>query len=654
MVKNKAANRATALFDVRLKNLDHEIIILKGNEQSAASKYIEGRIVLSVTESLSLKKISLRLMAHLRLQYVDNKKAQLGSRPTRMYKKIFEYVWDSNEFFKYLQEFGDPSAAGSHQAQVPSPGSKPHNTLAMSKSNSLKGSTSSLKNLGLSLRSLSSSSLNTATCNSSSTSLSSKNANILVSGNYEIPFSAILPGDMPESVEGLPGASVTYRLEALIDRGKFHNAMYTKKRVRVVRTMAEDSVELSETMAVDNTWPNKVEYSLSVPSKAIAIGSGTLVSITLVPLLKGLRMGPIKMTLMEMFGYTGYLPPPHLGERVVCKKDIPAPAEDDPRVQSDKWDFNFFLRIPLSLSKCTQDVEVVPHLKVRHKLRVVIGLINPDGHVSELRASLPVQLFISPFVSVTGHVDDDNNDTNPLENSGEPHAEEFLFFSDSHNMFATDLHDGESGEDSNGLRSNESVSSFIGLVAPPVYEQHVNDRLWSDISLIDSPMNSGTVTPRSLYSRPTGEALQFSMAPIDTVVLAENLRQLSVQRQLQESIEAVRSNSYRGTTESEGDSNYFFRPIFLHSPSLSFQQMNGLVSPRSASPMHSRRGSDFNIGSITNKIPSYSEALKAGVEDTLSPMYVPPLPGSHIDLTEVNRRFEKSVSKSPVGSPPHH
>lgn len=649
MVKPKSSSRLTALFDIRLKNLEHDIIVLKGDEQSAASTYIEGKIVLSVTEPISVKKISLRLFATLRLRYGENAKPLQNVRPTRLDKKVFEHYWDSTDFAKYLSEMDNTAAAPS------SMGSKPHNSLHMSKSSSLKGSTTSLKNLGLSFRSKSSTSLNTISNNNSSTNLSGKNAQILVSGNYEIPFSAILPGDMPESVEGLPGASLTYKLESTIDRGKFHNIMIVKKHVRVVRTMTTDAVELSETMAVDNTWPNKVEYSLSVPSKAIAIGSGTPVSIMLVPLLKGLRLGDIKMTLVELYGYIGYLPPPHLGERVVCEKDIPRPSEDDPRYQMDKWELTHFLRVPLSLSKCTQDLEVLPHLKVRHKLKFVIGLINPDGHVSELRASLPVQLFISPFVTITGSVDNEDDDVASLEATGEPHAEEFLFHSDSHNASMTDLQEAQdNGEE---LRSNPgSVSSFSGLAAPPVYEQHVYDRLWSDISPIESPMTSGAATPRSIYSRPTGEVLQFSMSSIDTAKLTENLRQLSVQRQQQESGEVARSNSQRGMFEIEGDSSrngdYFSRSRASLSPSISSLHMNALMSPRVGSPVHlSRSGSDFNVDSVSNKIPTYNEALRAGVEDTLSPAYLPPLPGSHIDLTEVNKRFEESVTKSPAESP---
>ena len=165
--------------------------------------------------------------------------------------------------------------------------------------------------------------------------------------------SAVLPGDMPESVEGLRGASVVYKLEATIDRGKFHNKMVTKKHLRVLRTLTTDAVELSETVAVDNTWPKKVEYSLNVPSKAIAIGSNIPISFMLVPLLKGLRLGDIKIQLVEYSSCVGYLPPAHSEERVVVSKTISQPNENDPEFQMDKWEVDNYLKVPDSLSKCT-------------------------------------------------------------------------------------------------------------------------------------------------------------------------------------------------------------------------------------------------------------------------------------------------------------
>lgn len=711
MVKKQLNNKpAASLFDIRLKN-DHDVLVLKGSEHDAASALLSGKIALSVNEPLTVKKMTLRLYGTLRLNWTDTVTTPKGNypKPNRFEKKVYEYNWDSSEINKYLNNLYENS----------------NNNANSIGSLSRNHSTTSLKSFGHSLRSKSSNNLShlSSLTNSSSSNLAnlshaSSSSNLsgnskthtLVQGNYEIPFSAILPGDMPESVEGLPGCNVSYKLEAIIDRGKFHNNMVTKKHVRVIRTLTTDSIELSETVAVDNTWPKKVEYSLNVPSKAIAIGSGTPISFMLVPLLKGLKLGDIKISLNEYYSYVGYIPPPYNGERLVCEKFIPKPNDDDPNFQMDKWEVDTFLKIPPSLSKGSQDCDIQTHIKIRHKLKFVIGLINPDGHVSELRASLPVQLFISPFVTIKAKYEDgDNlnsannsapdlnrstsqsskNNLSPNDNNDDDNDdddEEAIFTSDPHSASHTSLTqlaiDSGANSPNGDLRSNSnSFTSFTGMIAPPLYEKHIYDRLWSDVSPIESPVSSGAATPRNnLYgsSRPLSNDVQnqFQMSPLDSVQLNENLRQLSLQRQLQESMENT-PNSGSNTPRDrpvfnlDGESSnqnpevtsgdYFTRgrPIINHRASSEGLQMtasplsssanNGLVTPGAglqSPPVHlSRAASENNVinPATLSKVPTYSQAIRSDNHDeVLSPAYEPPLPGSNINMDQANRNFEET------------
>ncbi|ODV78111.1 uncharacterized protein CANTADRAFT_7568 [Suhomyces tanzawaensis NRRL Y-17324] len=693
MPKKQSSAKTASLFDIRFQYLDHDVLVLKGNEHDAASALLAGKIVLSLNEPLNIKRLSLRLYSTLRLNWTDHFQTPKGTfpKPNRFDKTVYEYFWDSKTLSQYLSTL---------QEQLGGPSST---------SLSRNHSSASLKNLGHSLRSKSSSNLSHLSSfslssshsnlahNDSSTSLSASKTSaqntVLAPGNYEVPFSAILPGNMPESIEGLPGASLVYRLEATIDRGKFHNNMVAKKHLRVIRTLTTDSVELSETVAVDNTWPNKVEYSLNVPSKAIAIGSGTPISFMLVPLLKGLKLGKIKIQLVEFYTYIGYIGPPHNGERVVCEKAIAEPDESDPNFQMDKWEVDTFLRLPASLSKCTQDCDVAQHVKVRHKIKFTIGLVNPDGHVSELRASLPIQLFISPFVTISAKYEDDT-DAASLEDKTKHETEnnqdeELLFSTDMHSTSNTSLSQlAEQQANSGELRrsNNGSVSSFSGLMAPPLYEKHIYDRLWSDVSPIESPISSGTATPRNnIYSNNRSDVLQhFSMSPIDTNQLTENLRQLSLQRQAQESAEQLTPNGIsipstpRGISgdrpvfnldgeaastapeATQGDYLTRGRPVMSSSysgqaPSYFTQHHsqngtsfnNGLMSPGLQTPPHhlSRVNSELNSSKLS-QVPSYSQAIRSEPDDTLSPAYEPPLPGSNVNLAELNRRFEEMHNQS--------
>lgn len=620
----KKQTKGTPLFDIRVKNLDHDVLVLKGNETDAASVLLTGKIMLAVTDPLTVRKLSLRMYSTLRLNWQETPRGGVYPKTNRFEKRLYEHTWDHMEINKYLSHMYENS------------GSASNSSIGLNKTLS----SASLKNLGslFRLKSLSnlsglmpgSSSNLQALHNSlsSSASLNNKSNHVLVQGNYEFPFSAILPGSMPESVEGLPGGSVVYKLEATIDRGKFHNDMVAKKHLRVVRTLGTDAVELSETVAVDNTWPKKVEYSLNVPSKAIAIGSGTPISFMLVPLLKGLRLGDIKIQLVEYYSYMGY-GQLFSGERTVVEKLISRPQDDDETFQLDKWEVDSYVRIPALLSQCTQDCDITLHLKVRHKFKFGIGLVNPDGHVSELRASLPVQLFILPFVAISAGPEDQEG---PTEDDQQP-------------LFQSDLQDGIRSRDEPDSEPGSGPQSpaFSGIMAPPLYEKHIYDRLWGDVSPLDLPQSSGSATPRNASFR--GVQQQFSMSPIDAVQLNENLRQLNLQRQLEERLRPV--FNFDDDQSPQLPDDYFSRGRQVTgSPDQHF-----LVSPGAKSPPGhlSRAPSDsslFNTDKLL-RVPSYNQAMRQDAsEELLSPAYEPPFLGSSVSRSDSGRWDNNRSSSS--------
>jgi arrestin-related trafficking adapter 4/5/7 len=64
-------------------------------------------------------------------------------------------------------------------------------------------------------------------------------------GNYEFPFEVLLPGDTPESVEGLYDCWIVYRMKATIARGRLAHKLHARKHLRVVRTLDPSSLEIS-------------------------------------------------------------------------------------------------------------------------------------------------------------------------------------------------------------------------------------------------------------------------------------------------------------------------------------------------------------------------------------------------------------------------
>ncbi|KAI4186585.1 MAG: hypothetical protein LQ346_005656 [Caloplaca aetnensis] len=126
-----------------------------------------------------------------------------------------------------------------------------------------------------------------------------KRGDTLAAGNYEWPFEYLLPGYTPESIEGLQDSWIIYRLKATIERGILAQNVFARKHVRIVRTPDTAALELSHEMSVENTWADKIDYTLSTPTKAVIFGTAIQVNFRIAPLLKGLRIGEVTTKIHE-------------------------------------------------------------------------------------------------------------------------------------------------------------------------------------------------------------------------------------------------------------------------------------------------------------------------------------------------------------------
>lgn len=377
--------RDPLLFDIRLKSTDHDVLLLKGKQDEASSVLLAGSIVLSVSEPIQIKGLSLRLIGKLRLNIPTT--YCINGVNTKKYlkfeKRVFTYNWDEFNMDDFFDNMYDNY--GKVKSNV-SGRTSPINISQNGGSSTLNGHLATPK------RNRSSSSL-------LSLGSASNNYRTLLQGNYEFPFSTVLPGSLTESVEGLPNATLIYKLEAVLERPKISD-LVCQKPLRVVRTLSPDAVELSETVAAENSWPNKVDYTLSVPAKSIAVGSATPIYIVIVPILKGLKLGHIKISLLETSQYLGNVGGIIHQDRIVSKVKLKDPLGHiaqikgrEARVKSgeqhpddlyeidfqDRWEIDTVLNIPPSLSKCTQDCDIFNNIKVRHKLKFSISLINQSG-----------------------------------------------------------------------------------------------------------------------------------------------------------------------------------------------------------------------------------------------------------------------------------
>ena len=218
---------------------------------------------------------------------------------------------------------------------------------------------------------------------------------ILAAGNYEWPFELLLPGDTAESVEGLYQTNISYVLKATVSRGKLAKNHHAYKRVRVIRTLDPTALEFNHAMSVENIWPNKVDYSIIIPQKAVVFGGLVTMEMRFTPLLKGLELGDITARLMEVRecyvhgSGSGYGTKEHRTEREVSMWKFQVSREEHWQdmiedTGQEGWAVTKKLNLPKRLRQCVQDLN--HHgIKVRHKIKLTVALCNPDGHISEVR-----------------------------------------------------------------------------------------------------------------------------------------------------------------------------------------------------------------------------------------------------------------------------
>lgn len=149
--------------------------------------------------------------------------------------------------------------------------------------------------------------------------------------------------------------------------------------------------------SVENIWPDKVDYILSTPTKAVIFGTSVQVDFKLVPLLKGLKFGKIVTELTEKQEFTIHGRAPKRSRTVtrsIAKDEYrhPDDAETADIEGQEGFSFSRFMSIPQSLKKCMQTVDVMG-IKIRHSLIFNVQMLNPDGHVSEVSTRQPILLI---------------------------------------------------------------------------------------------------------------------------------------------------------------------------------------------------------------------------------------------------------------------
>ncbi|KAH8928638.1 hypothetical protein BT69DRAFT_1329402 [Atractiella rhizophila] len=123
----------------------------------------------------------------------------------------------------------------------------------------------------------------------------------LNAGRHAWPFSLVLPSTLPASLKTFSGAcAIEYKLKALaVRKGHFERDFKAKKEVKVSRMLSEEAMEFNQTLEIENTWPGKVMYSITIPHKAYAGGDQIPVNMKFSPLAKGVTITSVMTSIRE-------------------------------------------------------------------------------------------------------------------------------------------------------------------------------------------------------------------------------------------------------------------------------------------------------------------------------------------------------------------
>ncbi|GAP91271.1 putative carbon catabolite repression protein [Rosellinia necatrix] len=502
--------------------LDSDFIVFRGNEHEASGQLLKGVVVLCLKEHLKVEDIHLRLTGHCRIAWLDGKQTPSGIHNQKVDRTT-----------AILKHNWTPFVGETNH----------HNTLAP--------------------------------------------------GNYEWPFEIMLAGDTPESVEGLYQTGITYLFKATVSRGKLAKNLHAYKRLRIVRTLEPAALELNHAMSVENVWPNKIEYSVGIPQKAVVFGSSVPLQMRFTPLLKGLEIGNIKVKMFEAQELSasgqGHPLRTHKHDREVANWDLEVSHTTHwhdmiEETGQEGWVVNQELPLPKKLNQCIQDC-TVQGIKIRHKLRLTVALNNPDGHVSELRATLPVNIFISPNMPI-------DEDGNLVPQSPSAPAE---ILDEHRNM------------------------------APPGYGQHVLDQLYEDVDIsgiLTPGVQSGLSTPFYGHSRAGSSenlAATANGAAVPPAALSHRLQSMTLDEVPRGRLHHASHDSRTGavTPHDLHDHEHAADLLLPHSPVLSRRTSEEEHSGRSGHgtpPIHN----EFPPVEQLSKVPSYSTAKRAPLPRTVS------------------------------------
>ncbi|KAJ9098888.1 hypothetical protein QFC19_006227 [Naganishia cerealis] len=122
----------------------------------------------------------------------------------------------------------------------------------------------------------------------------------LKAGRHVFQFDFTFEGNIPSTLRTfLNDANISYKLRATAVRSAFSSNFHAQKNVTVVRSFTNEALEYNQTLEIENTWPGKVMYCLTLPFKAYAAGDEIPVNVKFMPLAKGVKVTSVSSVIKE-------------------------------------------------------------------------------------------------------------------------------------------------------------------------------------------------------------------------------------------------------------------------------------------------------------------------------------------------------------------
>lgn len=395
-----------SLFDITLNSTHGDVVVVYGNDHECDLVAVSGTVKLAVTgDQLVVKRLRLWLTGELNIDY-----------PKPVSEMVTDQVQD--RFCVLRVEWGNLLNESRGDIQFGNYGGDTHvkysRVEAMIK-RQLAHEAQPPRPLGP-VRQVS---LSPVGCDGTPFQQALASQYVLKKGNYLIPFKCTLPTLFAETVDGVPYGGIHHKLVCGIERpGILERPIYRSRPVRLVRAIHPHLMHLIDAIDVDNNWPGKISYNVKLQLRGVPIGGRIPIEWVFIPVTKTVDLHMIKAHIVQqsqihvkphtLLSQTleKIVAKQHLNYTRVANGDIPVDYDTQPSDgRGEPFRVTLVFEVPSNIGELNPSCDVARGLiRVRHRLVLQIILKNQEGHLSELRANLPIWVYILPNFPVTGPV----------------------------------------------------------------------------------------------------------------------------------------------------------------------------------------------------------------------------------------------------------